>query len=91
MGSTKVKAPQRDYFAEMQSTTQGQMALQPQLLAYRQAVAPLYGQLDLNMTRDMLLGTVGGEKVKNPEWMAKKAELDLFRNCLLYTSPSPRD
>jgi len=89
MGSTKIKAPQRDYFSEMQSTTLGQMALQPQLLAYRSAMAPLYGQLDLGMTRDMLLGTVGGEQVKNPEWLAKKAELDLFRKKSGYKGRGP--
>ena len=89
MGSTKVKAPQRDYFSEMQSTTLGQMALQPQLLAYRSAMAPLYGQLDLGMTRDMLLGTVGGEQVKNPAWLAKKAELDLFRKQTGYKGRGP--
>jgi len=89
MGSTKIKAPQRDYFSEMQSTTLGQMALQPQLLAYRSAMAPLYGQLDLGMTRDMLLGTVGGEQVKNPAWLAKKAELDLFRKQTGYKGRGP--
>ncbi len=89
MGSTKIKAPQRDYFSEMQATTFGQMALQPQLLAYRSAMAPLYGQLDLGMTRDMLLGTVGGEQVKNPAWLAKKAELDLFRKQTGYKGRGP--
>lgn len=79
MGSTKVRAPQRDYYGEMEATTLGQMALQPSLLAFRQATAPLYGQLDFKMARDMLLGQAGGQQVKNPEWLAKKAELDLYR------------
>lgn len=79
MGSTKVKAPQRDYYDEMQSTLLSQMALQPALLNYRQATAPLYGQMDFQMARDMLLGQAGGKQVKNPEYLAKKAEIDLYR------------
>ena len=75
MGSTKVRAPQRDYYGEMEATTLGQMALHPSLLAFSQATAPLYGQLDFKMARDMLLGQAGGQQVKNPEWLAKKAEL----------------
>tara|TARA_Y100000310_G_scaffold59308_1_gene54652 strand:+ start:1257 stop:2420 length:1164 start_codon:yes stop_codon:yes gene_type:complete len=63
----------------MEATTLGQMALQPQLLAFRQATAPLYGQMDFKMARDMLLGTAGGQQVKNPEYLAKKASLDLYR------------
>jgi len=79
MGSTKVKAPKRDYYGEMESTLLSQMALQPSLLAFRESTAPLYGQMDYKMARDMLLGQAGGQQVKNPEYLAKKAQIDLYR------------
>ena len=70
--------PPRDYSSEMQSTLLAQMALQPNLMAFRQATAPLYGQMEFGLTRDMLLGTAGGKQVKNPEYLGKKAEIDLY-------------
>ena len=28
---------------------------------------------------------------REPQWLARWAEMGVYENCLLYTSPSPRD
>jgi hypothetical protein len=57
MGSTKVQAaPPRDYAQETRDTLSTQIQLAPQLYASEAQFQPLYNNLQMQMTRDALLG-----------------------------------